>query len=351
MTRPTRSRPHLLHLLPVLALVGATALTALSGATPAVASGGADAGSRLSRGAPPAVPWVLDGTLRDGRARVDLGLRRVYGVERAAGGWLVQGQVGSDYTLLAVDRDGDRRRLVHTLDTYARSADGRRVAAVGYREDAPTPVTLQRVSDGAVLGSRRFANPRVLAVRRWQVLLSVSPPAGRQRVVWWNAADGTLRHVVRGAGLRADVRANRLVLAGKGSPCDQRLVRLDRPRRVVTGLAGLTPLSWNATGHTMLMSDCYFDAPWSRRVVVRTDPGQDTLSRTTTRSTGGDRLSAPVWETRTSWLVLRFDEDRAVVQRCNRRATRCERATRAWPTRLDRYDGGLRRPQLVLGTR
>ena len=305
-------------------------------------------------GSTPRVPWVVDGQLRDGEQRVQLGLESVYRVERTAGGWLVGGaeQRNTSAMNYLVKPDGRRIALGSRPASIPAvvSEDGRRVAQVtGVRERQK--VTLHRQLDGKAVAARLFRSPRVLAVRGNRVLLSIlSRPA--QRTLWWNADTDSTRRVIDRPALSADLSARRLVLADRrGGPCDQTLVRLAKPRSVVAELGNLTATGWNATDDAMLLDDCYFDEPFSRLAVVKTDPGYRTLARVDSEDRGGDRFSRAVWESRTTWLRLRFDDERAFVERCNKQATRCERASRRWPAQVDPIDGALLSPQVVLGTR
>ena len=336
----------------VLGAVGAALVLPLAGsgaqAAPAAPRAERAYEAVTAWGSTPQVPWVVNGELRDGSQRIDLGLQDVYRVQRTSGGWLVVGNEDSSGSRAFLVRpDGSKTKLAGFPATLAVSENGRRVAKADGEQR--TKVTLHRQKDGKVIAARTFRFADVLAVRGNRVLVSVSGRAGR--TLWWNPGTDSTRRVIKKPAISADLSADRLeLLDPSGGPCDRTLVQLSRPRRVIAELGNLAPTGWNATGDAMLLDECYFDEPYSRLAVVKTDPGYRTLARVDSDDRGGDRFGRAVWESRKTWLRVRFDEKRTFVERCNKQATRCERATRRWPSDIDPIDGALRSPQIVLGT-
>ena len=333
-----------------LALPLTAALTASAAAAPAApVSAAASYEAITAWGSEPEVPWVIDGELRDGPQRVALGLESVYALERTLDGWLVTGDDGSGYQAFLVRPDGSKTALGRRMSDIAVAEGDRRVVQVrGYSE--LQRVTVHRAADGEQIASRRFRYPRVLAMRGSKVLMSVTGGRDR-RTFWWDISSDRTRRVVSRPGISADLSAGRLVLADpRGGPCNQSLVRLHHPKRVLKQMRTLTVTGWNATDDTMLLGECYYDEPYQRSVVIRRDPDQRTLAHMSTNPRRGDKFGPAVWESSKTWLHVRYDDARAFIERCNKRTTRCERAIPAQESVVDPIDGSLTKPQIVLGT-
>ena len=343
MTAPHRPRRRAAA---IAAAAGAVLLPLLGGAAPAQAAGSFEDGFTYERGADVRVPWIVGRTLRDGDTRISLDRgSRPYAVDRVARGWVVADTVPGRRAnrVLHVAPDGTQRLLASTSIEYALTSRGS-LLATATGEGRRSSVKVTDVASGEQVARRTFRYSRVLGVDADRVLLQIT--AKRPRVALWNYRENTLSLVARGPAYNADLGVDRLIRSGSG-PCDDTVVRVSDSSEVVARMKRLRTLKWNDTGRRTLTTDCYFDSPYYRQVIVRTDPGNKRVS-----ALGGPnqdiKLSQPTWESTRRYLVVRFDSKTAQVLRCDLRS-RCVGASRTYNTRLDRDGEGLNRPRIVLG--
>ena len=297
------------------------------------------------------VPVAVDDQVRFGDRSVAHGFDTVFSLERIGryDSALVRGRVGSSTRLVRVKDTGKRVPLARRVSSAASDPADRRVAAALQRSRRDV-VKVKNLGGGKLVAKRRFVEPTVLALAGRDVTLTIGSTE-RRRVVTWDIGSDSVERVTRGNGIDADPRADRLVLSeGLG---DVSVVALSSPSQEID-TRGELPVDWSFGGESVLTVPVSA-TPFHESVVARAEPSYAAYGRITTDRTGDRMGLGPVWESRFVWLTVRYDDDKAFIQRCNRRATSCERASEVFGAETvggrSGETGALASPRLVLGSR
>lgn len=299
----------------------------------------------LKRGDNPRVAYLVRDTIRDGDRRIRV---RTPGKNLALfetrSGYLVWSFVyNRNMTVVAVDRDGDRRRLGQEQIVYpVVSPDGRRVVVVKQRTPGAGP-NVARVVDprsGRMIARRVFpVHSGVLAVtdRRALVTNLGDPQAVGASTWWWNYRRDTVRRISGWTAVGADLQANKVLLdhGWRGNSDCQRVAPLKHPRRTLWRACRIFPRDWNAKGSRALATRRFweFDRRGTDRWVVHKGRGPGATGRVTGRLDW-----TAVWEGNRRFLtVAQSDNGEAAIIRC-RFDGRCERASKLWQIPVDNDD-------------
>lgn len=298
----------------------------------------------LDRGADPRVAYLVRDTIHNGDLRIRV---RTPGKNLALfetrTGYLVWSYVFSQsMTVVAVDRDGDQRRLGQAELVYpVVSSDGRWVAMARdpLSGGARTVVRVLNPHTGHVLARRIFRGQTVgvYAVTDRRVMLSNvgDPEAPEASTWWWNYRRDTVRRTIAGWRPAAvDLRANRILLdhGWRGTSDCQRVAPLTHPRRTLWRACRIFPRDWNARGTRALATWRFweFDRSGTDRWVVHQGRGPGRTGQVTGRLDW-----TAVWEGNRRFLTTaESDDGEAAIIRC-RFDGRCERASRLWRTPVD----------------
>ena len=278
----------------------------------------------LSRGAPPAVPYLEDHTIVDGSVRIDVPHRVSTLVGRSGDDYLVTAfsPTGPD-RLLRVRSDGTRSVVLRQEALYGAtlSPDG---GTVAHAYSSRRPSTKLRVFDtatGAVLERRTVDGyASVLDYDGTVVAIGSAAPA---RTLAWNVTSGALTRVSGRIGSAADLANDRLAVVTRNPY-----------------LGGCTLVTTFSDPATELWRSCrerveHFSTNGSRLATVDLladglGPGRVWLRRTSGRLL--EQYDAPYhfgtvgFEDATDLLMNTYARTKSAIVRCD--GATCERASR-----------------------
>jgi hypothetical protein len=303
--------------------------------------------AELDRGADPRVAYLVRDTIHDGHRRIRV---RTPGKNLALyetrTGYLVLSYVFNRHqTLIAVDHNGDQRRLGQAEIIYPVVSPRGRWVTIVRDPLAGSPRAVVRVVNprtGHLLARRTFRGQAVgvYAVTARSVMLSNlgDPEAPEASTSWWNYRRDTVRRLISGwRPAEVDLRANRILLDRdwRGTSDCQRAAPLTHPRRTLWRECRLMTHDWNAKGNRTLASWPFweFRHTGTDRWVAFKGRGPDRTGRVTGRLSWN-----AVWEGNRHFLTLaQSDDGEAAVIRCGVDG-RCERASRLWQVPADNDD-------------
>lgn len=327
----------------VLALTGAAGAAGVGGAAGATGTaGGAGAAgtavepASLTRGADPAIPYLVHNVIHDGAARVRATLRGVH--ERlwaVDGGYVVQDRFQQRQVVRLVfvgtgTHAGEKKEIGRSrlMLTAVVSPDGSRIAWTRGPNDLtrPTRVTVSDPATGTAAASRTFGWARVLGVTRSAVLLTRRDRHTPPTTIWWNHRTHTRTQVADREAVRADLVHNRIVVAtGKFDEpafCN-RVAVLSHPHRGLWRSCSWSPHAWSPDGTRVVATHTYFDDVGTDRWLTLQDRDAQQLG-----AIRGRLDWSAVWEDDDHFLTLALgDSGQAAVIRCTVTGE-CERASR-----------------------
>ena len=314
--------------------------------------------AKLTRGANPAIAYLVHDVIHDGSARITAthrGQHRKLWVVK--GGYVVQDLLRrhSTYRLVFIGAGAHAGEKVvigrsHFDQSVAVSTGGDRIAWTHGPNDTTTR-TLVSVSDpatGRVLVSRTFQWARVLGVSRSRVLLARRdrPVQEHPTTVWWNHRRHHVTTIARREAVRADLAHNRIVIAtgqfDEPAFC-QRVAPLSHPRRTLWRSCSLAAHDWSPNGKRVVATHTYFDDVGTNRWF-------------TLRASDATRLGQirgrldwnAVWEDDHHFLTLALgDSGKGSIIRCTV-GGRCERASRLFQLGKVTYQPNYIAPPVVL---
>ena len=288
----------------------------------------------LSRGADPAVVYMVRDTIRDGGLRIPATRRGDHqALWVVAGGYLVRDiNVGLRglTRVVYISRTGERRVVARSRDwiAVAVSTGGRRVAVQRSTSSNSlrTVITISRPRTGRVIAHRELGQATLVAVTKHRALIGIRARWHRPATVWWNFDHNRLNRIYHQAAVGADVRHDKVVFdrTSFGEFCN-RVAALSRPTRTLWRSCRTYPHQWSPDGRHAIATYTYFDAAGTARWWVI---GGRTADR---QATVAGRLDwDAVWEDNHHFLTLaQSDTGKAAIIRCDLSGS-CERASRLW---------------------
>jgi hypothetical protein len=294
--------------------------------------------SSLSRGANPAIAYLVRDVIHDGAARVTATHRgqhqHLWVVD---GGYVVQDWLPrhSTYRLVFIGTGthaGDKLVIGRShLDQSATvSPGGDRIAWTRGPNDLSkrTTVTVSEPATGKVVASRTFRWARVLGVTLSRVLLvrRDRPVQEHPTTVWWNHRRHRVTTIALREAVRADLPHNRIVVAtgqfDEPAFCN-RVAPLSHPRRTLWQSCHWAPHAWSPDGTQVVATHTYFDDVGTDRWLALRADNANRLGHIRGRLDW-----TAVWEDDRHYLTLALGDDgMASVIRCTVGGT-CERSSR-----------------------
>lgn len=288
----------------------------------------------LSRGADPAVVYMVRDTIRDGDMKVPATRRGEHqALWVVSGGYLVRdyGVGPRGWTrLVYVSSAGDRRVVARSqgLMSVAVSASGRSVAVQlpSTPDGLRTVITVSRPRTGRMIAQRELRLANLVAITDHRALVGIRSGWHRPVTVWWNYQHDHLTRLYDQAAVGADVQHDRVVFKRRGFRefCN-RVAVLSRPARTLWRSCEIYPHQWSPDGRHAIATYTYFDAAGTPQWWVI--DGRTAKRRATI--TGRLDFDA-AWEDDAHFLTMaQSDAGKAAVVRCDLTGA-CERASRVW---------------------
>jgi hypothetical protein len=336
----------------------AAALLTIGALVPVGAAGSTVEPSSLSRGADPAVPFLVHDVIHDGPARVTATHRghhqQLWTVD---GGYVVQDwlqhQQVSRLVFIGAGVHAGEEKVVGRSPlqlSAAVSPAGNRIAWTRGPNDLtrPTTVSVSNPATGKVIAARTFLWARVLGVTRDRVLLTRRDHLVQEHptTVWWNHRTRQVRTIADREAVRADVPHDRLVIAtgtfDEPAFCN-RVASLAHPDRTLWHSCRWAPHAWSPDGDRVLVTHTYFDDVGTDRWLTMRAHGFQRLGQVQGRLDWD-----AVWEDDQHFLTLALGEDgQAAVVRCSVEG-RCERASRLFDVGRATFQPNYIAPPVVL---
>lgn len=292
----------------------------------------------MTRGAPPAVAYLVGDKIKDGNREIPATVRgRHDALWEVTGGYVVRDvNVGARELVRVtfISTAGEQRQLVQGRGwvDVAVSPTGRRVAVQKSTGQLGrlTTITVVAPRSGRVVARRELTLATLAAVTDNRVLVGKRLHWRDPASAWWNYRLGTWRRIAGQAALDADVRHDKVVFHDPVGEFCNRVAVLSRPARTLWRSCRISPHAWSPDGSRALASPAYFDAAGTDRWWVID-------GRTSQRQTviGGRLDWHAVWEDDQHFLTIaQGDTGQAAVIRCDVTGV-CERASRLWDLPLD----------------
>jgi hypothetical protein len=305
--------------------------------------------STLTRGADPAVVYMVRDTIRDGDLRVPATHRGTHvDLWSTSRGYVVKDMVhGPYFRLVFVDRSGAKRVLARSVQSVAVSGDGTRIAwtqDLDKQGGPPSVVTMANPNSGRVIGTHRFRlGARVAAVTGHRVLLSrlFTSLTG---TMWWEPTGDRVRKISDESVVGVDFGNDRIVFdVPRDAPACVRVARWTNFARTLWRSCDIVPHTWSPDGDVAIATHAYFDDVGTNLWAVV--DGRTGAQRS--QVTGRLDWDA-VWEDNQHFLTgAQGDDGMAAIIRCTT-AGSCERASRLWDRGVPDYLPNYIAPPVVL---
>lgn len=315
----------------IRALLALTLTTGLAGTLLTPASAAAPEELRLgelTRGAPPAVPYVQDGVLVDGTLRLDLPKRfgRYLGMQGDDYLLWVYAKVDGPDRIVRLSPDGSRELVLEGGPMYdaTLSDDGNTMASSVTSKRRLTAVKVYDLTTGRLTHKRTLTGyASVLDFDGARVAVGVDNPW--KTVMWTLATDSVTKVVGRSAG-RADLSLDRLATITKDpylGGCTV-VTTFSDPGTELWRSCRERVEGWSTDGSRMITVDLLSDGIGPGRVWLRKTGG-----RMLGRYDAPYYFGATEFEDATHLLMDTFGRTKGAIVRCD--GASCERATRITP--------------------